>query len=104
MLNLFQLLKALISLIKTNCSVSATLVDPYTAPPQLTQDRKFQSKPMLPANKLSHMQNQPKTQNITGQQQNELRVVEEPKPTETIECINVGTQKTAEKMRKDEGM
>ncbi|XP_064543021.1 histone-lysine N-methyltransferase 2C [Drosophila montana] len=89
---------------KNAISVSASLVDPYTAPPQLTQDRKFQSKPMLPANKLALTQNQPKPQNITGPQQNEIRVVEEPKPPETIECINVGTQKTAEKMRKDEDL
>lgn len=73
-------------------------------PPQLTQDQKFHSKLYLPANvaaKSSPMHYPAKVQN---KYIDEKRVVEEPKPNEPqMECINVGTQKTAEKMRKDEG-
>jgi len=82
-------------------------VDNYAPqlPPQLTQDQKFHSKLYLPANitaKSSPLHYQAKTQN---KYIDEKRVVEEPKPTEPgMECNNVGTQKTAEKMRKDEGI
>lgn len=73
--------------------------------PQLGHDQKFQNKmPQNITNKPPQLQYQAKTQTITTQLplQTEKRV-EEVKPSEPTECINVGTQKTAEKMRKDEG-
>ncbi|EDW01903.1 histone-lysine N-methyltransferase 2C [Drosophila grimshawi] len=78
-------------------------INNYAVPPQVTQEPKFHSK-LTP--KSTQLQYQAESQNITGQQlplQTEKR--EDPKPNEpSIECINAGTQKTAEKMRKDEDL
>lgn len=69
----------------------------------------MQNKIFLPANiivKSQQMHYNYKTQNMPPQvpYQTHKRPVEEIKPNETSgESINVGTQKTAEKMRKDEG-
>lgn len=91
-----------------NFSEPPLLADSYAVSPQVSHDQKFQSKLVLPQNitaKSPQLQYQAKPQTITAQLplQTEKRVVEEAKPSEPIECINVGTQKTAEKMRKDEG-
>ncbi|KAL7737445.1 hypothetical protein ACLKA6_007587 [Drosophila palustris] len=90
---------------KNALSEPTVFVENY-APPQLTQDQKFHSKLYLPANitaKSSPMHYQAKVQN--NKYIEEKRIVEEPKPNEPqMEGINVGTQKTAEKMRKDEDL
>lgn len=70
----------------------------------------MQNKIFLPPNiivKSQQLQYNFKTQNMPSQvppYQTHKRAIEEIKPNETGgESINVGTQKTAEKMRKDEG-
>ncbi|XP_034478194.1 histone-lysine N-methyltransferase 2C [Drosophila innubila] len=93
--------------LKNALSEPTVFVENYAVSPQLTQDQKFHSKLYLPANanvtaKSSPIHYQAKVQN---KYIDEKRVVEEPKPIEPqMEGINVGTQKTAEKMRKDEDL
>ncbi|XP_017868663.1 PREDICTED: histone-lysine N-methyltransferase 2C [Drosophila arizonae] len=91
---------------KSTMSEPPLLVENYAVSPQLGHDQKFQNKmPQNITNKPPQLQYQAKTQTITTQLplQTEKRV-EEVKPSEPTECINVGTQKTAEKMRKDEDL
>ncbi|XP_062135907.1 histone-lysine N-methyltransferase 2C [Drosophila sulfurigaster albostrigata] len=95
---------------KPQISEQTVFVENYAVPSQLTQDQKFHNKMFLPANvnaKAAQLHYQPKVQTMPTQMsmQNDKRVVEEPKPNEpSTEGMNVGTQKTAEKMRKDEDL
>ncbi|XP_033250386.1 histone-lysine N-methyltransferase 2C-like [Drosophila miranda] len=100
------------------------LVDNYAVPQQIVPDQKFHNQIYLPGNVVSnpaqqlHYHSQPdllsaknankqKMQSMMAQVclQTEKRVEEEPKPVEPVtESLNAGTQKTAEKMRKDEDL
>ncbi|XP_017125368.1 histone-lysine N-methyltransferase 2C [Drosophila elegans] len=100
------------------------LVDNYMVPNQLPPDQKFHNQLYLPGNiavnpaQQIHFRQQPdhlKAQNANKQNmqaimgqvvlQTEKRPDEEPKAVEPVaENLNAGTQKTAEKMRKDEDL
>ncbi|KAH8402177.1 hypothetical protein KR009_010389 [Drosophila setifemur] len=103
------------------------MVDNYMVPQQLPTDQKFHNQLYLPGNitvnpaQQLHFQqqtdlnvnvnaqnaNKQKMQSMMGQVvlQNEKRAEEEPKIAEpAAENMNAGTQKTAEKMRKDEDL
>ncbi|KAH8398593.1 hypothetical protein KR222_008590 [Zaprionus bogoriensis] len=100
-----------VNIISSSTEVQKSLCESSDfVPSQLTQDQNLSSKLFLPANLLvkpQQMHYQIKSQNITPHVpfQNDKRNVEELKTNEpSLECINVGTQKTAEKMRRDEDL
>lgn len=98
----------------------AVLVDSFMVPNQLPQEQKFHNQLYLggntlvnPAQQLQFRQQAPQNANKQNMQtimsqvvlQTEKRPEEEQKVVEPVtETLNAGTQKTAEKMRKDEGM
>lgn len=93
-----------------NSSESADYVDKYIVSPKTSQEQNLPNKIYLPTNIIVKSQQQLqyhfKSQSMPSQLpfQSHKRVIEEMKSNETNgESINVGTQKTAEKMRKDEG-
>lgn len=93
-----------------NSSEPADYVDKYIVSPKTSQEQNLQNKIFVPANIIVKSQQQLqynfKSQSMPSQLpfQSHKRPIEDIKSNETNgESINVGTQKTAEKMRKDEG-